>query len=371
MSRRLFPLLAGLLLLTGCSQTIAGTPVAAPPPPLPKIEFSVADGQRDVSPRTEVSLSAPSSIERATLTNQKSGKVIPLQMDGDRAKLGAPLAYGAPYKLSVKLASDRRTQERSFTTVTPRTLTHPTIGIADGAQIGTALPITLRFDEAIRDRAAAERLMQVQTDPPVAGKWRWFSDREARWRPENFWRPGTKVRVNVPVYGESLGAGLFGQDDVSSSFTVGEGWGVRISDRDKQVRVFRNGQQVKVMPTSLGKPGHETPSGTYYVGQEKNRKMVMDSSTYGVTSGPDAYRTEVEFATRISSSGIFVHAAPWSVPQQGKINTSHGCANVSTEDGRWFLENVPVGTPVVVEGTPVRFDGTDGMGDWMIPWDRW
>lgn len=47
---------------------------------------------------------------------------------------------------------------------------------------------------------------------------------------------------------------------------------------------------------------------------------------------PDGYRTYVEYATRISNSGIFVHAAPWSAGQQGNTNVSPGCLNVSTDD---------------------------------------
>ena len=43
----------------------------------------------------------------------------------------------------------------------------------------------------------------------------------------------------------------------------------------------------------------------------------MDSSTWGLT-GTGAYRTEVGWATRISSSGEFVHAAPWSVGRRAR-----------------------------------------------------
>jgi lipoprotein-anchoring transpeptidase ErfK/SrfK len=39
--------------------------------------------------------------------------------------------------------------------------------------------------------------------------------------------------------------------------------------------------------------------------------MVMDSSTYGVPSNaPNGYRTEVDWATQMSYSGIYVHGAP-------------------------------------------------------------
>ena len=80
--------------------------------------------------------------------------------------------------------------------------------------------------------------------------------------------------------------------------------------------------------------------------------MYMDSSTYGVpVDSPEGYRTYVEYAIRMCFDGIFVHAAPWSVAQQGKSNVSHGCINVSTENGKWAFDNFPTGTPIVVRGT--------------------
>ncbi|MBP0685732.1 L,D-transpeptidase, partial [Mycobacterium tuberculosis] len=83
-------------------------------------------------------------------------------------------------------------------------------------------------------------------------------------------------------------------------------------------------------PTSMGKADTPTPNGTYVIG-EKLASMVMDSSTYGVpVDSPEGYRTPVQYATRMSYSGIFVHAAPWSVWAQGSQNVSHGCLNVTT-----------------------------------------
>ena len=49
------------------------------------------------------------------------------------------------------------------------------------------------------------------------------------------------------------------------------------------------------------------------------------------------------WATRISSSGEFVHAAPWSVGSQGYENVSHGCVNVSTDWAKWFYDNFTYG----------------------------
>jgi lipoprotein-anchoring transpeptidase ErfK/SrfK len=122
-------------------------------------------------------------------------------------------------------------------------------------------------------------------------------------------------------------------------------------DGDHQIYWWKNGEFIKKMPISMGTDKHPTPNGVYHT-KEKYRDMYMDSSTYGVPiDSPEGYRTYVEYATRMSWDGIFIHAAPWSVAQQGVSNASHGCINVSTENGKWVFDNVGRGTPIVVRGT--------------------
>lgn len=129
------------------------------------------------------------------------------------------------------------------------------------------------------------------------------------------------------------------------------GWVALADDNTKQITIWHNGEVVRTMPTSMGSDRHPTPNGVYYT-MEKRRDMYMDSSTYGVpVDSPEGYRTYVEYATRMSWSGIFVHAAPWSVNQQGVSNVSHGCLNVSTENGKYIYDNFPIGTPIVVRNT--------------------
>lgn len=122
-------------------------------------------------------------------------------------------------------------------------------------------------------------------------------------------------------------------------------------DSDHTIYWWKDGKFLKSMPISMGSDKHPTPNGVYHT-MEKYRDMYMDSSTYGVpVDSPEGYRTYVEYATRMTNSGIFIHAAPWSVAQQGNSNVSHGCINVSTENGKWVYDNIGRGTPIVVRGT--------------------
>ena len=81
---------------------------------------------------------------------------------------------------------------------------------------------------------------------------------------------------------------------------------------------------------------------------------------------------EVDFATQMSYSGVFVHSAPWSVGAQGHTNTSHGCLNVSPSNAIWYYNNSKRGDILEVVNTVGNtLSGTDGLGDWNIPWDQW
>ncbi|MFW0790177.1 L,D-transpeptidase [Gordonia sp. CPCC 205333] len=136
------------------------------------------------------------------------------------------------------------------------------------------------------------------------------------------------------------------------------GWIALAQDSTHQITWWHNGEVVKTMPISMGTNDHPTPNGVYYT-DEKYRDMYMDSSTYGVPiDSAEGYRTYVEYATRMSSDGIFIHAAPWSVAQQGKSNASHGCINISTANGKWVFDTIPRNTPIVVRGTVGgKYDG--------------
>ncbi len=230
----------------------------------------------------------------------------------------------------------------------------PTLNPSDGETVGIAQPVVISFQAAIDDKETAEKAIRVSTTPTVDGSLYWVGNKELRWKPEGFWPANAQVSVRA--------------GSATADFTIGKSWIATADDNTHTITVTVDGEVVRTMSTSMGANDHPTPNGTYTVG-ERFADMYMDSSTYGVpVDSPDGYRTYVEYATRISGSGIFVHAAPWSVGQQGNTNVSHGCLNVSTEDGRWFFENAPEGAPVVVVNTiGGTADPADGLTDFTTP----
>jgi lipoprotein-anchoring transpeptidase ErfK/SrfK len=304
------------------------------------------------------------------------GEAVPGQLSGDGVTWTAsePLAYNGQYTMTVRSMGlgGVDTENIAFKSQSPENLTMPYLMPNDGEVVGVGQPIAVRFDENIPDRAAAEKAIKVTTDPPVAGAFYWLSNREVRWRPEDFWAPGTKVDVAVNTYGIDLGEGLFGQKSLEARFTIGDRVIATVEDDTKVVTIRRNGEVIKTMPTSMGKDSTPTNNGVYIVG-DRYRHLIMDSSTYGVPSdSPKGYRLEVDWATQMSYSGIYVHSAPWSVGAQGYSNTSHGCLNVSPSNAEWFYNNTKRGDVVEVAGTVgSTLSGTEGLGDWNIPWSQW
>ncbi|KUI41764.1 hypothetical protein AU198_11355 [Mycobacterium sp. GA-1199] len=343
---------------------------------VPKLTASVTDGAVGVSVDSPVTVSAEDGVLEAVTMVNESGKSVAgaLSPDGLKWSTTEPLGYNKRYTLTAESLGlgGATTRRMSFETHSPENLTMPYVLPNNGEVVGVGQPVAVRFDEIITNRVAAQKAIKIKTDPPVEGAFYWLSNQEVRWRPANYWKPGTKVDVAVNTYGVDLGDGLFGQENVSTSFTIGDEVITTVDDSTKTLTVKRNGEVVKTMPVSMGKNSTPTNNGVYIVGDRRSH-MVMDSSTYGVpVNSANGYRTEVDWATQISYSGIYVHAAPWSVGSQGYSNVSHGCINVSTSNGRWFHDNSKRGDVVeIINTVGSTLPGTDGLGDWNIPWDQW
>lgn len=342
----------------------------------PQITSSVKNGAVDVQPGVPLKVSVSGgTLAKVVLTNPDGKEVAGKLSDDGRSWLNSePLGYNKQYTLRAEAngIGGVNVANETFTTESPTNLTQAYFTTTPDAVVGVGQTVGVKFDEPIGDRMAAQRAIKVTTDPQVEGAFYWISPSEVRWRPENFFKPGTKVSVSVNIYGVDLGNGLFGQKDVSTKFTVGDEVIATVSDKDKIIRVTRNGKLEKTMPTSMGEPNNATPFGVYMLG-DHNNQMIMDSSTYGVAvNSPNGYRTLVDYATQMSYSGIYVHSAPWSISQQGVSNASHGCLNVSPDNALWFLQNTKRGDIVkVTDTTGGLLPGNDGLGDWNVAWPVW
>lgn len=367
--------------LSGCGQDSGPKVLADKGTPygdllVPNLTANVSDGAVGVPVDQPVTLSVQGGVLGAVTMVDDEGEEVAgdLSPDGLNWSTTDPLGYNKRYTLTAQSfgLGGIVTEAMSFKSHSPANLTMPYLSPGDGSVVGVGQPIAVRFDENIPDRAAAEKAITVTTDPPVEGAFYWLSNREVRWRPQNFWEPGTTVTVKVDTFGVDLGNGLFGQESTNGTFSIGDRVVATADDNAKLLTVRRNGEVVMTMPISMGKNSTPTPNGVYTIGDRYSR-LIMDSSTYGVpTNSPEGYRLEVDWATQMSYSGIYVHSAPWSVGSQGSANVSHGCLNVSPSNAQWFYNNTKRGDVVEVVGTVgSTLSGVEGLGDWNIPWSQW
>ena len=280
---------------------------------------------------------------------------VPVPAPGDPLAIPAPTSSN-PFVPSLgsapTSAADPPAGQNPAPYLGPPVFAPPTFNPVNGSIVGVAKPIIINFQRPIADRPLAEQAVHVSSNPPVPGKFYWMSATQLRWRPIDFWPANTAVTIDA--------------GGTKSSFRTGDALVATIDNATLQMEVMRNGALEKTIPVSLGKPGYETPNGTYYV-LEKFADMVMDSSTYGVPiDSAEGYKLKVQDAVRINNAGIFVHGAPWSVADQGKRNVSHGCPNLSPANAQWFYDTFGSGDPVVVKNSVGVYNENDGAQDWQI-----
>ena len=380
---------SAILMLAGCSggdraadpgSEHPATSSASVPPA--ELSLSMEDGATDVLPTTPMEISVTGGeLDDVQLRSAEGAEIEgEVEADGQGGSYAfvpaEDLAYGMRYRLTATAtnAADEEAEESvAFTTVTPASVQTPSIGPLDGTTVGVGMPIRVFFEQPVTDKAAVERNLTVTSTKETDGAWSWVTDTEVHFRPSEYWPENIDVTLDADLYGVELADGIWGEQDRSISFSVGERH-VSVADAGAHtLKVYDGDTLVKTFPMSAGGPDFPSRNGAHVV-TELNRDRVMDSSTYGVpVDSPDGYRTPVEFAVRLSNNGEFVHAAPWSVAQQGNSNVSHGCINLSTERARWFFDFTQPGDVVeIVNSDGPTLSAADGdIYDWAIPWEEW
>ncbi|GAA1808646.1 L,D-transpeptidase [Planosporangium flavigriseum] len=345
-----------------------------------------APNATSVTPGDGVTVATVSAVLDTVALTDAEGRQVPGEFDAGRHTWHstAPLAFEQRYTLAAAgtgRSGKRLTQNSAFTTVKPAKLTSPSLQankfkqLSEFPTFGVGQPIIVSFSEPVINKAVAEKSLQVSTEPRVDGAWRWFGDQEVHWRPPEYWKPGTKVTVKTNAHGKDLGGGLYGDQDSSASFTIGQSKIAIADDTTHHMQVFIDGKVVRDIPVAMGLNQQlggidlRTRSGPHVVlGTEEVTRMT--SASFGLT-GEGAYDTMVSYTTHISYEGEYVHAAPWSEAQQGNSNASHGCININTENAVWFMQNFGLGDIVDVRNTGLPLQSTDGLLDWTFSWEDW
>jgi lipoprotein-anchoring transpeptidase ErfK/SrfK len=296
--------------------------------------------------------------------------------DGSKWKAGDLLEPGTTYTVKASVRGDDGelvTRKQQFATqdLSLSQQTYPSVAPLPGETVGVGMPVIVTFDVPVTDRANIEKNLHVTTSPEQPGTWHWISDHEVHYRPKTYWKAGTQVDVNADINGVDAGNGIYGQQDRDVQFQIGDAHVYKVDTRTDQMKVFSNGKLLRTLPITTGQqPKYTTRSGVKVI-IEKFDTKDMNSETVGIT-GADAYNIKgVQWAMRVTYSGEFIHAAPWSVGSQGHANVSHGCTGMSTADADWLYHMTLRGDVVQYTGTDRQMEPGNGYGDWNIPWNEY
>jgi lipoprotein-anchoring transpeptidase ErfK/SrfK len=357
----------------GGATSSAPAPSAAAP-----VEFSItpSDDATKVRPDAGVAVQATGGRLTAVSVVAADGTKVAGALAGSGASWAntAHLAPSATYTVTAVAETadgQRSTTRSSFSTLRPAALASASIQPGDGWTVGVGMPVVVTFSRTVKNRAAVEKALTVTASPAVEGAWRWTGTRQAQWRPKVYWKTGTKVSVVADLKGVELAPGVWGKRTRTADFKIGSAMISTVDVTAHTLTVRRNGKVLRVIPVTTGKPGLATRNGIKVI-ISRETEHRMDAATTGVDKdSPEYYNLLVKYAMRLTWSGEFTHAAPWSVGSQGRANVSHGCTGMSMANARWLFNESKVGDVVVyVHSRRVLEDG-NGYTAWNVSYAKW
>jgi len=356
-----------------------GPSVSASPVSAASITSSIPGGTRNVKVNRSVRLNVTDGVFNSVTVTSTIGAVKgALSADKHSWQSTSRLQPGATYRVSGVAVDDQGREKLYQAKFRTQALamdkqTYPSFFPQPGSTVGVGLPVIIRFDVPVTDRESIQKHLKVTSKPAQVGGFHWISSKEVHWRPKTYWKPGTKVSVVADIDSVPAGNGVFGQISRTNNFTIGRSMISKVDMNTHTMKVYRNGKLIRTMPITTGEqPKFTTRSGTKVI-IEKFRKKRMNSETVGIpVDSADGYDLDdVEYAMRLTYSGEFVHAAPWSVGSQGRANVSHGCTGMSTENAGWLYSQTIIGDVIEYTGTTKMMTLDNGFGDWNLPFGEY
>jgi lipoprotein-anchoring transpeptidase ErfK/SrfK len=248
----------------------------------------------------------------------------------------------------------------------------------DGEVWGIGFALVLYFSPTPTDSSGFTKAASVTVNGhPAGGAWFWqkpYADQpiQAVYRPQNYWPAHAKISVNLPLKGVSAGTGLSYDDNLTLNFSTGAAHISTVTTNPLQMVVTSDGKVVKTIAVSLGAAATPTYSGTKVVMQKGEDVPGTDTrKPDGIVHmvGP-GYSEDVKWSTRITTSGEYIHGAPWN-QHIGQISTSNGCTNLQLDTAQWFYNFSLLGDVVIYNIAGQTMPSWDGYGWWNLPWSTW
>ncbi|MES9525014.1 L,D-transpeptidase [Streptomyces capoamus] len=382
-------LMVGALTLTACGGSANATDDGkggkdSPKTSTAKISISAKDGSTGASINATGVKVSDGRLTDVKMTVAGSGQTVPgaISADGHSWKPKAQLERGTKYQIAAtaKDSGGRTAAANSiFTTVSSSNSFIGTYTPDNGSTVGVGMPVSFTFDKSITDKKAVQSHITVNSSSGQQVAGHWFGDRRLDFRPQEYWKAGSKVTLNIALDGVQGAKGVYGVQKKTVSFTVGRSQVSTVDARAQTMTVVRDGKTFKTVPISAGSPQHTTYNGQMVI-SEKFVQTRMNGSTVGFGGEYDI--ADVPHAMRLTTSGTFIHGNYWynkGNPPFGREGTSHGCVGLADVQGaqgdtqaKWFFDNSLVGDVVIVKNSPDSTVSPDnGLNGWNMSWSAW
>ncbi|MEU6296358.1 Ig-like domain-containing protein [Streptomyces erythrochromogenes] len=384
---------AGLLGgLAGCTQD-GKSPVEIQLPgrvrsPAEAIRITPDDNAKDVPADGRLTVTVPEGrLERVKVTKVEDaqqeevpGAIAADGLSWSPAPQAGRLALAAKYTVdAVALDGHNRRQARhtTFTTYVPEERFIGYFKPENRSTVGTGMIVSFKFSRAIEQRAEVERAIKVTSDPAVEVAGHWFGKERLDFRPKQYWKPGTKVTVQMALRDVEGAPGSYGIQSKTVTFTVGRSQISTVDAAAHTMEVRRDGELLSTVPISAGAPKTTTYNGKMVV-MELFDVTRMNGQTVGFGGEYDI--PDVPHAMRLTNSGTFLHGNYWSSPDTfGTTNVSHGCVGLRDDKGGgsdtpagWFFDRTLIGDVVEVVNSQDKTVAADnGLGGWNMSWADW
>jgi lipoprotein-anchoring transpeptidase ErfK/SrfK len=345
-------------------------PAAEPSATGPKVTITPANGVTDADPSAGITVRAADG----TLTNvtvHTSGGTLSGTLSQGGKVWHSQWALDVSQAYSVTATASRSgggsvTATSTFRTLTPSRTFSTEILEGYDQTYGVGMPIILYFSQPITDKAAVERALQVTTSKPVVGAWYWddpcnMAATCAYFRPRDYWPTGTTVSFTAHLNGVQGAPGVYGFHTLTQTFYVGASLIAVGNTQTHRTQIYYNGKLAYDWPISSGRPGDDTPDGSYLTIEKENPVQMV---------GP-GYSISVPWSVRFTFSGDYYHDAYWSVGEQGFENVSHGCVNLSPADAETYYNLAVPGDPITIVGSPKGGTWDNGWTEWFLSWSQY
>jgi lipoprotein-anchoring transpeptidase ErfK/SrfK len=348
----------------------AASPSAKPTPTGPVVTITPGDGTHGADPSKGITVTASGGTLKNVSVRTAGDPVTGSYSAGNTSWHSTwALNVSQSYTVTVTAAASNGstvTKTAAFRTLTPASTFTTEVLEGYGQSYGVGMPIILYFSQRITNRAAVEHALQISTSKPVIGSWYWdypcnMAATCAYFRPRDYWPAGTTVSFTGHLNGVEGAPGVYGYHTLTQTFGIGQSVIAVGNTRTHRTQIYVDGKLRYDWPISSGRPGDDTPNGSY---------LTIEKANPVEMKGP-GYDLSVPWSVRFTFSGDYYHDAYWSVGEQGFENVSHGCVNLAPADAETYYNLAVPGDPITIKGSPKSGAWDNGWTMWFLSWSQY